>query len=202
MNYREEFNKAINILCLGEGSYVETDFLRNTFNKLMDADDENSKYLSHLECVNRGLQDKLANAENDNMILEEARGKTSNYISKLQDEIIDHRKEFNILSTHYEEVKRISSSRYELIGDLQEARERLLNDNMKLSEEIDSMTSEEDSLSIEELKTITFCVDHFQLIFPNLFHKLTSMIEIHDVPKEMTVEEIEKQLGHSIKVVK
>jgi uncharacterized coiled-coil DUF342 family protein len=85
-----------------------------------------------------------------------------------------------------------------------ENHDKLLGDNMKLSEEIDSMTSGEDSLSLEELKDIKFCVNHFQLIFPNLFHKLTSMIERHDVPtpKEMTVEEIEKQLGHSIKVVK
>ena len=128
-------------------------------------------------------------------------GISSNYISKLQDKIIDHRKEFNILSTHYEEVKRISSSRYELIGDLQEARERLLNDNMKLSEQLDNRGREGD-VSTDDLKEIKFCVDHFQLIFPNLFHKLTSMIERHDAPKEMTVEEIEKQLGHSIKVVK
>ena len=181
MNYRKEFNKHLDAMVAREHIERNAGYLQNIFNELMD---------------------ELDNAENDNMILEEARGKTSNYISKLQDEIIDHRKEFNILSTHYEEVKRISSSRYELIGDLQEARERLLNDNMKLSEEIDSMTSEEDSLSLDELKTIKFCVDHFQLIFPNLFHKLTSMIERHDVPKEMTVEEIEKQLGHSIKVVK
>ena len=78
----------------------------------------------------------------------------------------------------------------------------LCKENKQLNDEL--AKSEEDSLSLEELKDIKFCVNHFQLIFPNLFHKLTSMIERHDVPtpKEMTVEEIEKQLGHSIKVVK
>ena len=132
-------------------------------------------------------------------------------LNQLNEELKRNEKEFKILSTHYEEVKRISSSRYDFIGDLRKSldhasdrRNKLLGDNMKLSEEIDSMTSGEDSLSLEELKDIKFCVNHFQLIFPNLFHKLTSMIERHDVPtpKEMTVEEIEKQLGHSIKVVK
>ena len=90
------------------------------------------------------------------------------------------------------------------ISDLDDANTTLLNLIEVKDEEIDSMTSGEDSRSLEELKDIKFCVDHFQLIFPNLFHKLTSMIERHDVPtpKEMTVEEIEKQLGHSIKVVK
>ena len=182
MNYREEFNKALNILCIGEASYVETDFLRETFNKLMDEAD-------HLEY--------------DNRVLESGRKKTAEYISKLQDENKELREEFNILSSEYEKVSRkLRDVKYSLAKS-EESLNKLQDDNMKLSEQLDNR-GREDSLSIEELKTITFCVDHFQLIFPNLFHKLTSMIEIHDVPtpKEMTVEEIERVLGHSIKVVK
>ena len=138
MSYREEFNKHLDAMVAREHIEYNAGYLRETFNKLMDAVDSNSKYIGHLKYANKSLSDKLDN---------------------------------------------------------------LKNDNMKLSEQLDNR-GREDSLSLDELKTIKFCVDHFQLIFPNLFHKLTSMIERHDVPKEMTVEEIEKQLGHSIKVVK
>ena len=90
-------------------------------------------------------------------------------LNQLNEELKRNEKEFKILSTHYEEVKRISSSRYDFIGDLRKSLDhardllsktasdrcnKLLDDNMKLSAEIDSMTSEEDSLSLDDLKEV------------------------------------------------
>ena len=70
--------------------------------------------------------------------------------------------------------------------------------NTKMSEESDSMAS----LSLDDLKEITEVLKDCNYMVPSCFWKLVKMMEKLDVPKEMTVEEIEKQLGHSIKVVK
>ena len=85
-----------------------------------------------------------------------------------------------------------------------ENHDKLLDDNMKRSEEIDSMTREEDSLSLDDLKEVLNYIRLQRNEAPDVYYKISKVIRERESlsPKEMTVEEIEKQLGHTIKVVK
>ena len=76
--------------------------------------------------------------------------------------------------------------------------------NTKISEEIDSMTREEDSLSLDDLKEVLNYIRLQRNEAPDVYYKISKVIRERESlsPKEMTVEEIEKQLGHTIKVVK
>jgi hypothetical protein len=140
MSYREEFNKHLDAMVAREHIEYNAGYLRETFNKLMDAVDSNSKYIDHLKYANKSLSDKLDN---------------------------------------------------------------LKNDNMKLSEQLDNR-GREVSLSLDDLKELTEVLMDCNYMVPSCFWKLVKMMERYDVPtpKEMTVVEIERVLGHSIKVVK
>ena len=75
---------------------------------------------------------------------------------------------------------------------------------MKLSAEIDSMTSEEDSLSLDDLKEVLNYIRLQRNEAPDVYYKISKVIRERESlsPKEMTVEEIEREMGYSIKVVK
>lgn len=78
--------------------------------------------------------------------------------------------------------------------------DNLKNDYVKLSKQLDNR-GRDDSLSLDDLREITEVLKDCNYMVPSCFWKLVKMMEKLDVPKEMTVEEIERVLGHSIKVV-
>ena len=63
---------------------------------------------------------------------------------------------------------------------------------------------ERETLDLEELKCIRSAFRTYRVPLPRLYNKLVKMIMEREpvVVKEMTVEEIEKQLGYTIKVIK
>ena len=148
------------------------------------------KDMNDSEADNTELRKLLSELADDNMKLSKALVKSEELVAQL-----------------HETVNDLNLGNSGLHNELVRTRERhdnLLDDNMKLSEEIDGLTTGENSLSLVELKSLIRYIRDARVPLPNLYLKLTSMVDELERPnaKEMTVEEIEKALGHSIKVVK
>ena len=87
-----------------------------------------------------------------------------------------------------------------IVGKLCSENKQLLDDNMKLSEDLDKR---EDDISTEDLRDVLryICVQRNQV--PDVYFKIVKVVRERELPgREMTVEEIERALGHSIKIIK
>lgn len=84
---------------------------------------------------------------------------------------------------------------------------KLCKENNQLKEELSNTElakSEEDSLSLDDLKEVLNYIRLQRNEAPDVYYKISKVIRERESlsPKEMTVEEIEREMGYSIKVVK
>ena len=79
---------------------------------------------------------------------------------------------------------------------------KLCKENKQLNDEL--AKSEEDSLSLDDLKEVLNYIRLQRNEAPDVYYKISKVIRERESlsPKEMTVEEIEREMGYSIKVVK
>lgn len=78
--------------------------------------------------------------------------------------------------------------------------EKLLDDNKKLSKQLDNR---EEDVSTEDLKEVLNYIRLQRNQAPDVYYKISKVIRERESlsPKDMTVEEIQEELGYAIKVV-
>ena len=77
---------------------------------------------------------------------------------------------------------------------------KLLDDNKKLSEQLDNR---ERDVSTEDLREVLNYIPSLGFTTPEVYYKISRVISERESlsPKDMTVEEIQEELGYAIKVV-
>jgi len=177
MNLRQQLMDTVDRLYVGQSFPLsEVNFLKHNINELLT----NNEYLFQ-ECE-RGTEQMRQTVEQNDKQME--------FVNNAHEQVTIS---LRVARTHNDGLRQTVKNKNEEI-------ERLLNGNMKLSEQLDNR---ERDVSTEDLREVLNRIRRLGNEVPDVYYKISKVISERESlsPKDMTVEEIQEELGYAIKVV-